>query len=81
MANFGTLAAAFGMPGPFELLILAMIVGVPIVVVVAVLAISTSKKTGPPMAGNLTPCPDCGNAVSIRAQTCPHCGALLKPTA
>ncbi len=27
---------------------------------------------------NLTPCPDCGHAVSRHAETCPNCGRLLR---
>lgn len=27
------------------------------------------------MSANLTDCPDCGGQVSLRAATCPHCGA------
>ncbi len=27
---------------------------------------------------NLTPCPDCGHAVSRQAETCPSCGRLLR---
>lgn len=70
-----------GMPGHFELLIIAVVFGIPIVAAVIVIFLVTNKKRQAPAANNLTPCPDCNGAVSVRAQTCPQCGAPLKPLA
>ena len=42
---------------------------------------AANKKNRPPTSPNLAPCPDCYQPVSVRAQTCPHCGAPLKPSA
>ena len=68
------------MPGIFELLILAVVVGVPILIAILVIIVATNRKH-PTISGNLTPCPDCNGPVSVRAHTCPHCGAPLKPMA
>lgn len=65
--------------GWLELLIFVALLGGGVVVVVT-LVLSASKRNLP-MPDNLTPCPDCQHSVSIRAQTCPHCGAPLKPSA
>ena len=51
------------------------------VVVVAVFISAISKKNRPPVSNKLAPCPDCFQSVSLRAQTCTHCGAPLKPSA
>jgi len=69
----------FGMPGIIELLILALLVLVPLVVVLIVLGLSKRANDGEyPMNPNLAPCPDCGQQVSIHADTCPHCGRPLR---
>ena len=68
------------MPGFLELLILAFVLGVPVVGLVVLLVILSVKKNQGPATGNLTSCADCGRAVSMRAETCPHCGAPLKPS-
>jgi hypothetical protein len=70
---------AIGVPGFFELLIIAVML-VPILIALVALVAVSNKKRHPPRTGNLTPCPDCEQLVSIRAQTCPHCGAPLKPS-
>ena len=69
----------FGMPGIFELLIIGVMLGVPILVAVVAMTASNKRKQSLD-SGNLVPCPDCHHGVSTRAQTCPHCGAPLKPT-
>ena len=79
MFNLGLLAMV-GMPGIFELLIIGVVVIVPIVVAVSIV-VATSRRNRLPGSSTLAPCPDCNHAVSIRAQTCPHCGAPLKPLA
>ena len=79
MFNLGLLPM-LGMPGIFELLVIGVVVIVPIVVAVSVV-FATSRRNRLPEANALAPCPDCNHAVSIRAQTCPHCGAPLKPLA
>ena len=73
--------AFFGI-GILELIIMGVIVAVPLAIVIAVLLASqaASKRTGP-MNPNLTPCPDCGHLVSLRAQSCPQCGCPLTPEA
>jgi hypothetical protein len=71
-----------GMPGLFELLIIAVLVIPAVVAAVALFVVSRSKRNQPYHdPGNLVPCPDCQGGVSMRAQTCPHCGAPLKPSA
>ena len=74
------LLAFFGMPGFFELLIIGVVVCIPLAVAAAIL-LATSRRNRLPGSSTLVPCPDCNHAVSIRAQTCPHCGAPLKPLA
>jgi hypothetical protein len=68
--------AWFGI-GVFELLIVAVMLGVPFVVAVIVLIVVLNKRNQLAASGNLVPCPDCHQAVSRRAQTCPHCGCPL----
>ena len=71
-----------GMPGHLELLIIAfLLIPVVIAVVVLVVVLRGRKNQQYYDPGNLVPCPDCQHGVSMRAQTCPHCGAPLKPSA
>lgn len=74
--------AYFGMPGAFELMILGVIalfvVGVPVVVIVAVLASAKGRGTHLHSMQSLVPCPDCGRALSPLAETCPNCGRPMK---
>ena len=69
---------AFFVPGPFELIIIGVVVLVPIAVVAAlVVALKpTHKPSGDD--SSLQPCPDCGRFVSLRATTCPQCGCPLQ---
>lgn len=76
--------AMFGMPGPFELLFIGLVVCIPVAVAVSLIVATSMKRrpgAGMPGSGSLVPCPDCHHAVSSRAETCPHCGAPLKPMA
>ncbi len=73
---------AFAISGSFELLfilIIGLIVLVPAAVAVVALVIvfsrSRNRSADDP---NLTPCPDCGRLVSLRAATCPQCGCPLQ---
>ncbi|MEQ8787348.1 MAG: hypothetical protein RIC55_13665 [Pirellulaceae bacterium] len=75
--------AFFGMPGHLELLILgAMLlcaVGVPLGILVVILLVVRSSGAARPHSGaNLTICPDCGQAISRLAESCPHCGRPTK---
>ena len=69
-----------GAPGHIELLIIGAIcflaVGVPLIILLIVLAVNRRPKEGNP---NLRPCPDCNAAVSVHAESCPRCGCPLKP--
>ena len=70
--------AVFGLPGYVEVILLAgMILGMVVVAVVLVVALSRINKPPAPNP-NLRPCPDCGRLVSIRAKSCPQCGCLLQ---
>ena len=52
------------------------------VVILGVLAAATALARNPRSMQrdnpNLQPCRDCGEYISIRAATCPHCGAPIK---
>ena len=62
--------------GMLELLIIFAIVGSMVGAVVLVVFFAV-RRPGNSQAGNpnLQPCPDCGAAISNRANTCPRCGA------
>lgn len=67
------------MPGPLELLIIALILLVPLLAVVGVVvAVVASRSRGGRPAGNLIPCPDCGRMVSPHAVQCPQCGRPMQ---
>jgi hypothetical protein len=68
----------FGMPGIFELLIIGCVLAIPVAVVLIVLLSQRRTFTHDPHNPNLRPCPDCGRQISIRANTCPHCGGPVK---
>lgn len=68
---------AFSMPGPIELIIISMVVAVPVAIVVALVVIQRGRKASD-INSKLTPCPDCGRFVSLRATTCPQCGCPLQ---
>lgn len=71
--------AFIGMPGHFELLIIAVLI-IPAVIAAVVFFVVLRGSKGP-SSHNLVACPDCHQGVSMRAQQCPHCGAPLKPMA
>jgi hypothetical protein len=71
--------AIFGLPGIFELLIIAVFVLVPIALVVVVAVLLTRNRKPGPEHPHLTPCPDCGRLISRRATSCPHCGRPFAP--
>lgn len=73
--------AAFFTPGPIEIILGLLCLGVLAAVVVVVVVLATSKKAGSGGAANpnLYPCPDCGHLVSRQAPTCPQCGRALTP--
>ena len=71
-------------PGPFELLIIGIILIVPLAGTLAIIfALLYVLKIGPfqPNNPNLHPCPDCGHRVSVRATNCPKCGCPLEQKA
>ena len=70
---------AFFTPGPLELLIILVLIGVPLSAVVLVLLLSRSRKNPAASNPNLSPCPGCGNYVSRQAPACPKCGQPLLP--
>jgi hypothetical protein len=64
------------LPNIVLLLILgAIVAGAVIAVVFAVIRQSGARPSDNP---NLAPCPDCGRYISVRAATCPLCGAPVK---
>jgi hypothetical protein len=67
----------FFVPGAVEVIIIGLGLAVFAAFIVGVVALfdavfhkRKSRKSNP----NLTPCPDCGHAVSIHASNCPQCG-------
>ena len=72
-------ALAFFSPGPMELMILFVLVGIPVGIgvigVIVWLTLQASKR--PRDAPHLPPCPMCGAGVSPNATSCPHCGEPL----
>jgi len=72
---------AFFSPGPMELLIILVLVGVPLAAAGLVLLFVVLRSQKNPAASNpnLAPCPDCGNCVSHQAPACPKCGRPLLP--
>ena len=65
----------FGVPGPFELLILGLIcVGPLVVLVVVLLALRMGKKS----PGSQPPCAKCGGWTVPGTKFCPHCGSPLE---
>jgi len=66
--------------GILELLIIVGVVGAGVAGVILVVVMATRRSTASVAAGNpnLRPCPDCGQYISIRAVTCPQCGAPMK---
>jgi hypothetical protein len=67
-------AAFLGPPGIFELLILFMMCGLPVIVVLIVLLVLKPWKR----KGEFWPCPDCGHPVPVVSKTCPQCGKQLQ---
>ena len=69
---------SFGFPGYLELLIIGIVVLVPVITAIVLLAVVAGRRRAAQGNPNLTPCSDCGHAVSVRAECCPHCGGPLK---
>ena len=69
---------AFFMPGPMEMMVIAAIALIPIGVVVGLFVVVTMNRKPSGNNPNLTPCPDCGRFVSLRATACPQCGCPLQ---
>ena len=67
----------FFVPGPIELIIVAVVFLVPLAIAVAVVLALTSRSRADASNPNLTPCPDCHRYVSIHASSCPNCGCPL----
>ncbi len=63
--------------GPTEILVLAVLCGIPLLAVIVLLVLLAARKPNP----NLTRCPDCGRMVSLRAPACPGCGAPFSHSA
>ena len=42
------------------------------------IVVLVTRRLGPSNNPNLRPCPDCGHFISVRAVTCPQCGAPVK---
>jgi len=66
----------FGL-GITEMLIVAIMGLLPVALVVGLLVALGVHRRSDASNPNLRPCPDCGNMVSIRAETCPKCGCPL----
>ncbi len=81
------LISFIGMPGPAELIIIIMMLGMPVLVVVLILRVirrgveNATRQDRDQCANNpnLFPCPDCGHYVSRLAPSCPQCGRTLTP--
>jgi len=70
---------AFFSPGPLEILILLVLVGVPLVALGLALFVRQLQNNPAASNPNLTPCPDCRHYVSRQAPACPKCGRPLLP--
>ena len=55
-----------------------LLVGVAFVVAACVAVVVIANQRRQQDNPNLRPCPDCGHFISVRAATCPKCGALVK---
>ncbi|MFV1968363.1 MAG: hypothetical protein ACC628_23300 [Pirellulaceae bacterium] len=75
-------AVFFGVPGPLEVLIVGLlfivVLVVPIAVLVTLLVANRRNRNAQTENPNLQPCPDCDRYISVRAASCPHCGAPNK---
>ena len=65
---------AFFMPGPIELLIIAVIVLGPLVAVAVVLLVVLRRGNA---GASAPPCPKCGGWTVIGSRFCHHCGGPL----
>ncbi len=63
--------AFIGMPGPMEMMLLGSC-GLPVIIVLIVLAMNRSKPTTPP-----PPCSNCGGWTVPQANYCQWCGKAL----
>jgi len=63
----------------FSLLVLIGLVVVVALVVALLIALTTRRSRSTASQNpHLRPCPDCGHAISVRANSCPHCGGPVK---
>ena len=72
----------FFVPGAVELIIIGLVLALFVAFIVGVVALFhtiSSSRNSRPSNPNLTPCPDCGHAVSVRASNCPQCGCPVSP--
>ena len=69
---------ALFVPGILELLIIACVLGIPILVMAVILVTNRQSRAQYTQNPNLRPCSDCGRYVSVRASTCPGCGGPLQ---
>ncbi len=65
--------------GVMEMIIIGLICAVPVIAAIVVLVVVLVVRRGktPPTGASLSPCPDCGHAVSLAATECPNCGCHL----
>lgn len=69
------------MPGPFELLLGFLCLGVLVLIVVAVVLVVIRLTRSPaPNVDQRIPCPQCGESIAAGAQICRFCQARLNPS-
>ena len=66
--------AFFGMPGPFELLIIGFLFMSMLAVPIILIYLVCVNNKRPPAA---PPCPHCGGPTVPSTRFCPHCGGPL----
>ncbi len=66
------------MPSPTMLLIAIGIFVTILGILAAAAALTRNSRSAQRDNPNLQPCRDCGEYISRRAATCPHCGAPVK---
>ena len=68
------MAVFIGMPGPIEMMIIAGMCGLPVILVLVVLAMSKSRPAGPQAGPS---CSSCGGWTVPQANYCQWCGKAL----
>ena len=63
-------------PGPWELLIIAFILGITVIPVIVVLIIVFKSRSSAGGTGSLR-CPDCRGELSETDEDCPACGRAI----